>query len=716
MMKTKIFASGAMAVLAMGLFGGVAAQPARDDGKAPVLKMEGAKIVPDQYIVVMKKSAKNSSDAIRERAKALGGEILYVYRAALNGFSIRISPDGLAKLRELPGIDYIEPDVENILFTAQTPAVPGLDRSSERLFPLDNTYNYSEDGTDVHAYVVDTGIRATNTDFGGRVTGGVTMIMDGNGTNDCQGHGTNVAGIVGGTQFGIAKNVALHPVRVFNCAGGGATTAVVVAAVDWITVNAVHPAVANMSLGGGIQPALDTAVANSIASGITYTLAAGNNNGDACMISPANVPTGITVGNVNPADDRRRVVSATNGSNWGTCLDLFAPGVGIQAAGFASDTATSTFSGTSQAAPHVAGTAAKYLQFHTAATPAQVWAAIHAVDNVTGTPGWAGIIDPNGSVNELLNWREHTDGQHNGDPHITTVNGVNYDFQSGGEFVALRDGMFELQTRQTPVATASPIFNPHTGLTSCVSVNTAAAVRVGKHRISYQPERGRSGAPLMQVRIDGAVTALPLSGINLPGGGRVASLSGGVLVETPDGAQVTLLPNFWGAPNNIWYLNVGVAHTQATEGTMGAVPAGSWLPRLSDGSSMGSLPGSLSQRQGDLHGTFAKSWRVTDATTLFDYATGTSTASFTNSNWPPASGNCTLGQRPPVIKPVPEAVAQRLCTPVRDKAQNANCIADVVATGNRGFAKAYIVSQRVTDGLRRKTRDNRYAKGQGKAD
>jgi subtilisin family serine protease len=703
MAKTNIITSSAMAVLAIGLFGGVAAQPVLEDGKAPILKMEGAKIVPDQYIVVMKKGAQVSSEVMRDRAKALGGEILYEYRAALNGFSIRIAPDGLAKLRELPGIDYIEPDVENILFTAQTPAVPGLDRSSERLLPLDNTYNFSEDGTGVHVYVIDTGIRATNTEFGGRVTGGVTQIMDGNGTNDCQGHGTNVAGIVGGTQFGVAKNVALHPVRVFNCAGGGATTAVVVAAVDWVTTNAVHPAVANMSLGGVLQPALDTAVGNSIASGITYTLAAGNGNVDACTNSPGNVPAGITVGNVNPADDRRRLVSPTNGSNWGPCLDLFAPGVGIQAAGFASDTATSTFSGTSQAAPHVAGTAAKYLQFHTAATPA----AIHAVDNVTGTPGWAGIIDPNGSVNELLHWGESSDGQHNGDPHINTVNGVNYDFQSGGEFVALRDGMFELQTRQTPVATASPIFNPHTGLTSCVSVNTAAAVRVGKHRISYQAERGRTGAPLMQVRIDGAATALPPGGINLSGGGHVVSLGGGVLVETPDGAQVSLLPNFWGAPNNIWYLNVGVAHTQATEGTMGAVPTGSWLPRLSDGTSIGPLPGSLAQRQADLHGTFAKSWRVTDATTLFDYATGTSTASFTNRDWPPEGGNCTLGPRPPIIRPVPEAVAQRLCIPVRDKAQNANCVADVVATGNRGFAKAYAVSQRVADGLRRKTRDNR---------
>ncbi len=285
MNKTTIWSS-AVALTAITLLGAAAAQRPDEAGLASVLRIEG-KAVPDQYIVVFKKGvARTAAAGMRERVKALGGTILFEYKSALNGFSVKISPEGLRALRADSRIEYIEPDQLNELTTVQPNPVPGLDRTSERLLPLDHRYTYSESGAGVHAYIVDTGIRATNVEFGGRVSGGVTEIMDGNGTNDCHGHGTNVAGIVGGTTFGVAKNVALHPVRVFTCGGGGATTSVLVAGVDWITTNAVHPAVANMSLRGPIQPALDTAINNSIASGVTYVVAAGNDNGaDACSAS-----------------------------------------------------------------------------------------------------------------------------------------------------------------------------------------------------------------------------------------------------------------------------------------------------------------------------------------------------------------------------------------------------------------------------------------------
>jgi hypothetical protein len=179
----------------------------------------------------------------------------------------------------------------------------------------------------------------------------------------------------------------------------------------------------------------------------------------------------------------------------------------------------------------------------------------------------------------------------------------------------------------------------------------------------------------------------------------VSAIGGGILIDTPDGSAVTLLPNFWGAPNNIWYLNIAVAHTQAREGTMGAVPAGNWLPRLSNGALAGPMPATLPQRYAALYGQFAKSWRVTDATTLFDYAPGMSTGSFLNANWPPRQGKCTLGRNPPLVKPIAVAVARRACQPVRDKNQRNNCIADVVATGSIGFARAYLNSQHVRDRL-----------------
>ena len=242
----------------------------------------------------------------------------------------------------------------------------------------------------MRAYIVDTGIRTAHTEFGGRASVGYDAVGDGQNGNDCNGHGTHVAGTVGGATYGVAKAVQLVAVRVLNCQGSG-TNAGVIAGVDWVTANAIKPAVANMSLGGGAYAPLDTAVRNSIASGVTYALAAGNSNANACNSSPSRVTEALVVGASTRTDARASF------SNYGTCLDLFAPGQDITSAWNTSNTATNTISGTSMAAPHVAGAAALYLATNTTASPAAVQSAIitASTPNVIGNPG-------TGSPNRLL--------------------------------------------------------------------------------------------------------------------------------------------------------------------------------------------------------------------------------------------------------------------------------------------------------------------------
>jgi subtilisin family serine protease len=406
------------AILAVQALAGTAiAQSPAEPALAPILNEGMPNTIPGQYIVVFKQGvAREAVLSAQEKIKGLGGEVRFTYTSALSGFSVKVPPEAVQALRALPGVAYIEANQMGSGHTTQPPNPPtappsGLDRTDRRLLPLNNTYTYSETGAGVNAYVIDSGIRATHSDFGGRASGAVDFVMDGNGTNDCHGHGTNVAGIVGGTGFGIAKGVTIHAVRVLDCNNRGFVDSFI-AGVDWVTNNAVHPAIANMSIGTD-EPSttLDTAITNSIASGVAYTLSAGNNSLDACNTSPARVPTAITVGSIDPANDTR-----AGDSNFGTCLDLFAPGVNIVSAGIANDTSTSTFSGTSQAAPHVAGVAARFLQNHTAANPAAVWAAIHNANNVTGTAGWAGVVSAGaGSPNELLHWGSFNDGVNDSD-------------------------------------------------------------------------------------------------------------------------------------------------------------------------------------------------------------------------------------------------------------------------------------------------------------
>ncbi|MGW2624244.1 S8 family peptidase [Micromonospora taraxaci] len=354
----------------------------------------GATAVPDSYIVVLKDSAV-ARDRVGDTAKRLsgrhGGAVARTYAAALRGFEVKVSASAAARIAADPAVAYVEQNhTVSISGTQTNPPSWGLDRIDQRNLPLDSSYTYPNTASNVHAYIIDTGIRFSHNDFGGRATSGYDAV-DGGSADDCNGHGTHVAGTVGGSAYGVAKGVQLVGVRVLNCSGSG-TNAGVIGGVDWVTANAIKPAVANMSLGGGANTSLDNAVRNSIASGVTYGLAAGNDSGaNACNTSPARTTEAITVGSTTSSDAR------SSFSNIGTCLDIFAPGSSITSAWYTSNTATNTISGTSMATPHVVGAAALVASANPSWTPAQVRNQLvaNATPNVVGSPG-------SGSPNLLL--------------------------------------------------------------------------------------------------------------------------------------------------------------------------------------------------------------------------------------------------------------------------------------------------------------------------
>ena len=356
---------------------------------------KNAKKIPNNYIVVLddKVVGERGENSIAgymadDMARLYQGKIKQVYKHALNGFSVEMSEAEAEAMSQDYRVLFVEEDGVMSADTTQSNPPWGLDRIDQRNRPLSATYTYNWTGSGVRVYVIDTGIRTTHTQFGGRASN-VFDAFGGNGA-DCNGHGTHVSGTVGGSTYGVAKSALLRGVRVLDCNGSGSTSGVI-SGVDWVTSNHISPAVANMSLGGGVSSALDTAVNNLSNSGVPVAVAAGNSNADACNSSPARAANAITTGATTTSDAR------SSFSNFGTCLDIFAPGSGILSVWFSSDTATATLSGTSMASPHVAGVAALYKQANPSASSTTVRNAIvnNATTNVISGAG-------TGSPNRLL--------------------------------------------------------------------------------------------------------------------------------------------------------------------------------------------------------------------------------------------------------------------------------------------------------------------------
>jgi len=362
------------------------APPVQALGNQAPLYMKGDDGIPGQYIVVFNDDVDNPHGKAKEKTLKANGKLKFTYGAALKGFAAELSDEAVAALRADPDVAYVEQDQEVSISTTQSGATWGIDRIDQRNLPLSGTYTYTSTGTGVRAYIIDTGIQTSHPQFGSRASA-VYDAFGGNG-QDCNGHGTHVAGTVGSTTYGVAKNVYLRAVRVLDCNGSGSTSGVI-AGMDWVRTNRINPAVANMSLGGGYSSAMNTAANNLANSGVFLAVAAGNSNANACNYSPSSASAVTSVMSSTSGDAK------SSFSNWGSCTHLYAPGSSITSTWL--NSGTNTISGTSMATPHVTGVAALYkATFGDAASSTiRTW----LINNAT-----AGVIsgNPTGTPNRLL--------------------------------------------------------------------------------------------------------------------------------------------------------------------------------------------------------------------------------------------------------------------------------------------------------------------------